>query len=77
MSTVAEIESAIEQLPPEEQRQLETWLHLRVGGGTAAPAHPRATWLKKLARLRATISTGKITASTEAHLDDLRSERGQ
>jgi hypothetical protein len=25
MSTVAEIESAIEQLSPEEQRQLRTW----------------------------------------------------
>ena len=37
----------------------------------------RQAWLAKLARLRESTATGKAAPSTEAILDDLRSERGE
>jgi len=78
MSTVAEIEAAIEKLPSADQGHLQTWLHSRTRNARATVTpHLREVWLKKLARLRSNISTGKITSSTEAHLDDLCSERSQ
>ena len=72
MSTLPEIEAAIERLLPEEQRQLHNWLRSR-----QPPPHsrPRAEWLGKLARLRASVATGKNGSPSEAILSELRAER--
>ncbi len=42
----------------------------------AQPRHPdREAWLQRLDQLRASVGTGKQGTSTEAIIDDLRSER--
>ena len=76
MSTVAEIENAIQQLSAEEWRELRKRLRLSSNGHSAASSgHPRASWLHKLSRLRSSVSTGVTDASTENILSDLRSGR--
>jgi len=41
----------------------------------AAPVHQHQDWLMRLNALRNSVGTGKAGTSTEAILDDLRSER--
>ncbi|MBI3878094.1 MAG: hypothetical protein HY300_19395 [Verrucomicrobia bacterium] len=75
MSTVAQMESAIARLPAEEQQQLLQWLLARCQ--SAAPSMPRAgraSWLARLARLRARLSTGKPGPTVEQLLDEDRGE---
>ena len=42
----------------------------------SAPSPNRQAWLARLRQLRASSATGKTSPTTEAILDDLRSERG-
>jgi antitoxin (DNA-binding transcriptional repressor) of toxin-antitoxin stability system len=42
----------------------------------AKPSSNRRAWLEKLARLRESTATGRITPTTEEVLKDLRAERG-
>jgi len=42
----------------------------------SAPSPKRQAWLGRLRELRASGATGKTAPTTEAILDDLRSERG-
>jgi hypothetical protein len=42
MSTIAEIESAIEKLPPQEQRQLRDWILAREASADADPGETPA-----------------------------------
>ena len=79
MSTLAEIEAAVNQLPqPEQKRLLE---HLAQKLGTPPPATngsqaQRERWLQKLDQLRARGATGKTGAPLQEILDDIRAERG-
>ena len=75
MSTVAQMESAIERMPAEEQQQLLQWL--RAHCSNAAPSPPRdgrSVWLARLARLRARLATGKAAPTVEQLLDEDRGE---
>lgn len=75
MSTVAQMESAIERMPAEEQQQLLQWL--RAHCTSPAPSLPRdgrAGWLARLARLRARLATGTASPTVEQLLGEDRGE---
>ena len=77
MSTLSEIEAAVDKLPhPEQEILLE---HLarklrarRVSEGSRAQ---RERWLEKLDRLRNRSFTSKTGVSLQEILDDIRAER--
>jgi hypothetical protein len=82
MSTLAEIESAVDTLPLADQEKLYSHLARRIrrrSSGSAQASAPERTqreWVESLARLRASIGTGKTGGpTTEDILADLRSER--
>ena len=80
MSTLAEIEQAVETLPRPEQETL--WQHLSrrlfpPAGDTspdAADAEQRQCWLEELRQVRARNATGKTGAPLQQVMDDLREE---
>ncbi len=75
MSTVAQMESAIERMPAEEQQQLLQWLRVRCANVTpSAPRDGRTVWLARLARLRARLATGKASPTVEQLLNEDRGE---
>jgi len=75
MSTVAQMESAIERLPAEEQQQLLRWLLSRSPNATSSmPLDDRTLWLARLARLRTRLATGKPGPSVEQLLAEDRGE---
>jgi len=75
MSTVAEIEAAIDRLPAEEQQQVREWLVVRTAPGGALSLGEREAWLARLAALRTQVATGKTAATSDAFWNDLRGER--
>lgn len=75
MSTVAQMESAIERLPAEEQQQLLRWLLTRsTNAPPSMPRDDRTPWLAHLARLRTRLATGKAGPTVEQLLDEDRGE---
>jgi hypothetical protein len=78
MSTLTEIESAVEQLSREDQekllRHLESRLRPRAEPRLSAAAAKE--WMDRLAELRDSIATGTNTAPSEQILEQLREERG-
>ena len=76
MSTLAEIESAVDRLPPEEQEELLQHLTatVRRRRGAAGPAVTEE-WMKRLDALRASIGTGSRTLTSEQILEDAREGR--
>ena len=84
MSSLAlEIETALSQLDQPTARRLERLVRdalalvnpARPAPAPALPGSRRQEWIKRLDRLRASIGTARPGTSTEAILDDLRSER--
>ncbi len=76
MSTVAEIEAAIDRLPADEQQQLREWLLTRTAPSGPMASSKHSTWLAGLDTLRAKVSTGKTAPTSDTFWDDLRGERG-
>ena len=75
MSTVAQVESVIERMSSDEQRELLQWLLVRsVSAGSQAPKTDRRAWLARLARLRSRLATGQTAPSVEQLLDEDRGE---
>ena len=77
VSTLSEIEAAVDQLPhPEQEILLEHLVRKlrarRVSEGSRAQ---RERWLEKLDRLRNRSFTGKTGVSLQEILDDIRAER--
>jgi hypothetical protein len=78
MRTLVEIESAVSELPPQEQWSLLEWLQSRLPSKQAPPAQSsddRKQWLAELAELRARGATGKSGASIQEIMDDIREDR--
>jgi len=75
MSTVVEIEAAIDRLPVGEQQQLRDWLLTRMAPTGPMASSEQSAWLAGLANLRAKVATGKTTPANDALWDDLRGER--
>lgn len=76
MSTLAEIEAAIAQLPPTQWMEIRRWMDAHApkaeANGTAATAS--ASVPDFLARQKA-IFGERVLADSQAMLDDLRAER--
>jgi hypothetical protein len=78
MSTLAEIESALDRLTVAEQEELMRHLaqRLRHQPGVTQPAS-REAWMRRLEELRASIGSARSpTLQTEQILERLREERG-
>ena len=81
MSTLAEIESAVDALPRPEQETLLQHLARRLAGARpcadtdAADAQRRRRWLEELRQLREQNATGRTGAPLQQVMDDLRGER--
>ena len=78
-----EIETTLSQLDQPTARRLERLVRdalalvnpVRPAPAPALAASRRQEWIQRLDRLRASVGTGRPGTSTEAILDDLRSER--
>jgi hypothetical protein len=78
MSTLSEIEAAVDQLSHREQETLLEHLARKLGARppvTDSSRAQRERWLQKLDRLRTRGSTGKTGAPLQEILDDIRAER--
>jgi hypothetical protein len=76
VSTLAEVESAVSQLPWAEQEELLRHLADRLRTHRAAPDRAsRERWMARLDNLRASIGTGQLSFSSEQLLEDLREDR--
>jgi hypothetical protein len=78
MSTLSEIEAAVDQLPHPEQEILLEHLARKLGARPPVTEWSRAQrkrWLQKLDRLRNHGSTGKMGIPLQEILDDIRAER--
>jgi phage FluMu gp28-like protein len=78
MSTLVEIESAVETLPQQDQRSLLVWLQSRLPAKTE-PQVPssgdRKQWLAELAELRARSSNRTTGVPLQEMMDSIREER--
>lgn len=78
MSTLVQIESAVAELPPQDQWSLLTWLQGRLAAApeaAAAKSNDREEWLVELAELRAKTHTGGQGVPLQQVMDDLREDR--
>jgi hypothetical protein len=78
VSTLAEIEAAVDQLSHPEQELLLEHLARKLGAHPSPTEGSRAQrerWLQKLDHLRNRGSTGKTGVPLQEILDDIRSER--
>ncbi len=79
MSTVAEIEEAIAELPPEQWAEVRRWLDTHAPK-VSHPARGRTQgemeqWLVELSELRARTQTGKVGIPLQQLMDELREDR--
>jgi hypothetical protein len=76
MSTLLQIESAVAELPPQDQWSLLSWLQARLKAAPRAhqPAQsPTPVWLEEIRRLRESCTTGKPGTPVEQLVDEIRS----
>lgn len=73
MSTVADIEQALETLAPEQWQEIRHWMDRRIPRpvGTVPTAHPLPDFL---ARQKAVFGE-RVLADSQAVLDELRADR--
>ncbi len=76
MSTLAEIEKAIKQLPPAQWMEIRRWMdaHAPEEATTDAPVPAAGKLPDFLARQKARFG-GRVLADSQAVLDDIRAER--
>ena len=78
MSTLSEIEAAVDKLSHPEQEILLEHLARKLGASptiTEGSRAQRERWLQKLDRLRTRGATGKTGVPLQEILDDIRGER--
>ena len=78
MSTLSEIQAAVDKLPHPEQEILLEHLVRKLGVrpmSTAGSRAQRERWLQKLDRLRNRGATGKTGVPLQEIFDDIRGER--
>lgn len=78
MTTLVQIEEAVAELAPQDQRSLLQWLQGKLEKDTSAPTsapevHER--WLNRLEQLRNSVGSGIPTTPTDEIINDLRSDR--
>lgn len=81
MSTLAEVEQAVDALPPQEQETLLQHLLVRKNSDNArvaptadAELSRRQDWLAELRRLRERNATGRVGAPLQEVMDELRGD---
>jgi len=72
MSSLAEIEDAVERLPLQEQRKLLSHLQARLAADISTGMN-REDWLSRLGKLRARTKT--VGANIQQVMDEIRAER--
>jgi hypothetical protein len=78
MSTLSEIEAAVDKLPHPEQQILLEHLSRKLGARSTITEESRAQrerWIQKLDRLRNRGATGKAGVPLQEILDEMRAER--
>lgn len=78
MSTLIQIESAVAELPPQDQWMLLAWLQGRLSAAAkvqATKANAREEWLTELSELRANTHTGGQGIPMQQLMDELREDR--
>lgn len=75
MSTLTEIESAVDRLPLEQQEALLHHLADKVARGRSVGRGAVEQWMGRLDALRTSIGTGRNTVTTEQLLQESREER--
>ena len=77
MSTLVQIESAVAELPPQEQWSLLSWLQARLLRSEPKmeqrSSDLRPVWLEEVRQLREQCSTGKPGTSVEQLISEIRS----
>jgi hypothetical protein len=78
MSTLPEIESAVAELPAQEQWTLLSWLQGRLNPSSSlqkALTNGRKEWLNSLSELRLRTQTGNQGIPLQHLMDELREDR--
>jgi hypothetical protein len=75
MKTLAEVEAAVDELPPAEQEMLLRHLTTRVGRPSPLKRPSLEQWMTRLDTLRTSIRTGNHRAPSEQILSEIRQER--
>jgi hypothetical protein len=75
MSTLTEIESAVDRLPLEEQEALLHHLTNKVARRRNLGGDALQQWMGRLDALRTSIGTGRNTTTTDQLLQESREER--
>jgi hypothetical protein len=75
MSTLTEIESAVDQLSREQQEVLLKHLSDKLSSRKGMSSESVQQWMDRLDALRASIGTGRQSVSTDQILDESREER--
>ncbi|HBJ83013.1 MAG TPA: hypothetical protein DDZ88_03890 [Verrucomicrobiales bacterium] len=76
MNTLVQIESAVAELPPQEQWSLLSWLQARlrsVPKEYQPSADQRPAWLEEVRQMREACTTGKPGTSVEQLITEIRS----
>ena len=73
MSTVAEIEKAIEKLAPEQWWEIRRWMDQR--GPRPSEAEPRAGAMPDFLGRQRALFQGRVLDDSQNVLDDLRADR--
>lgn len=78
MSTLIQIESAVAELPAQDQWTLLSWLQGRLNSAPKRPdpgTNGRQQWLEDLSKLRAKTRTGNEGVPLQQLMDELREDR--
>lgn len=77
MSTLSEIEAAVDRLPLAQQEQLLRYLDRKVHNRQPLEGGSREQWMNRLDQLRKTMGTNgsRSTRPTQQVLDELREDR--
>ena len=79
MNTLIQIESAVTELPRQEQWSLLSWLQTHLSRSTVPTttedSADRQNWLEELAKLRAQTHTGSLGVPAQQLMDELREDR--
>lgn len=76
MSTLVQIESAVAELPAQDQWSLLSWLQARLKVVSKVPQASsalRPAWLEEVRQMREACSTGKPGTSVEQLITEIRS----
>ena len=75
MSTLAEIEAAIAQLPPAQWMEVRRWMDAHAPKATTGETFPPAGEFPDFLARQKALFGGRVLADSQAVLDEVRAER--